>query len=183
MKATAYIVGPQPPLETGLKKLLTAAGMTDIQPFDGLKSVEEGMDAVPISFISFEHSNDAEAVRKAVRQLRGCKRRNVRFLPLIYFCHNPSRDLIQECLMLGFDDVISLPSTPKAIAARLRHQLSRQITYFETSQYFGPDRRSLQRGLQEDSLGRNGEQALNRFEFVRTLENGISITARQAIAA
>lgn len=183
MKATAYIVGSGPHLDSGLKKSIEATGLAAVEPYDGLKSIEMRMDDMPVSFVLFEHSRDTEAVRKAVRQLRGCKRRHVRFMPLIYLCHNPSRDLIQDCLMLGFDDVITLPRKAEGIAARLRYQLERPITYYETPHYFGPDRRGNTRGPQSDDLSQGADYAHNRFEFVRELTTGVSIIAHRAIAA
>ena len=182
VKATAYIVesGREPDLN--LIDTVKNAGFSVIEPFSGLSTVERRMAETPICFFLFTHTRDTEPLRRVVHQVRSCKRRNVRFSPLIYFCQNPSQELIANCLSLGFDDVITLPQKAAQIGNRLNFQLNKPIVYFETPHYFGPDRRREPRPQSDGSHKSQLGASHQRFEFVRA-EDGIAIKTRQAIAA
>jgi hypothetical protein len=54
-----------------------------------------------------------------------------------------SSESVRKFVRMGFDDVVSLPQSQVQLTARLGTQIDRDIVYFETADYLGPDRRRL----------------------------------------
>ncbi len=109
-----------------------------------------------------------------VQPLRACKRRDVRFMPLIYFCEIASREVIRGCMALGFDDVIALPVSPESFKARLKRQLDTPFTYRAAAEYFGPAR---------DRGERAAEGGGQSVRFVRAAQTGITLSEAGSSAA
>ena len=93
---------------------------------------------------------------------------------MIYFSENPSLEAITRCINMGFDDVITLPFTLARVAERIRRQVGRSLTYYETPGYFGPDRRDRVTSPTGGGERRLGGQ-FRRLEIVRSLSSGISV--------
>lgn len=78
------------------------------------------------------------ATANRIREIPRARERRIRFAPLIRFIDKPSRTGIIACIAVGFDDTLATPITTGNLGPRLKLQLARPVTQFETSAYFGP---------------------------------------------
>jgi hypothetical protein len=93
----------------------------------------------------FIHYHLGDGLMKAViSSIRGSGDIEVKFAPIILFTTDLSFEDYLNYIRLGFDDVITLPEKRELIKARLASQVGHDIEYFETSDYFGPDRRRME---------------------------------------
>lgn len=79
-----------------------------------------------------------------IRAVRQNSDHEVRFAPIILFSKDLAFEDYLEFIRLGFDDVIMLPEKRDMLTSRLSGQLNHDIEYFQTADYFGPDRRRME---------------------------------------
>lgn len=108
----------------------------------------------------------------AIRQERGGQ---LCCSPIILFTADRAAETVLRYVRLGFDDVISLPARRDELAERLAEQLHGQQLYIETKDYFGPDRRRLDRG----AALRLGISPHTRLVFERDPRRGIKVLDRE----
>jgi hypothetical protein len=107
-------------------------------------SADQGGDvrpAGPITFFLLHHDDPPGRKRSVLHTLRVSRDDNLRFAPVIVAGRKLTLDTARRYAEEGFDDVISLPAPIEATRARLAEQLGQPRIYFETADYFGPDRR------------------------------------------
>jgi hypothetical protein len=149
-------------------------GFETVMPFTGVGTAEQQLLKTPLCYFLFAAVNDVATLKPAADAIRFCSSRKVRFSPLIYFSESPSLDAIRACANMGFDDVITLPFTHARVVDRLTRQLDTPFVYYETSGYFGPDRRGrLPADLGTAKRGMGGQH--RRLEIVRSLLDGVNV--------
>ncbi len=174
MKATAFIVGPQDGAGAALTDMARMIGFASVLPYGGASLAESQSLHTPVCFFLFAAVPEIASLRQAAEAIRFCPSRRVRFSPMIYFSESPSAEAIAACINLGFDDIITMPFTHQRVAERMERQVGRTMTYFETSGYFGPDRRDRVTALRRPAESRLGGQ-FRRLEIVRSVLTGVNV--------
>jgi hypothetical protein len=174
MNASAYVVGSRRGSGAAIYDLAQSLGFETVLPYGSVAEAERQAEETPLCFFLFAEVPDLASLASPAQAIRFSGGRRVRFSPLIYFCANPSVDVIQRCIGMGFDDVITQPFSRKRVAARLARQVDTALTYFETSTYFGPDRR---RNSAEHiaNAERRGDGQYRRLEIIRDLKTGVNV--------
>ncbi|MCF6343464.1 MAG: hypothetical protein L3J15_02140 [Devosiaceae bacterium] len=186
MKCAAYLVeadetnltAPPTISVSSLQNIAQQAKFLTINTHFSIEDIEQQTAHTPVCFILFEHTSDIMVYEELVKEIRSCKRHNIRFFPLIYLCEKPIPAVIRRCITIGFDDVIAGPFDNNPIRKRLMMQFNCEIVYFETPTYFGPDRRRhADKNLSKSSIMRGKEKCL-QIKFSRNISGGISIFSR-----
>jgi hypothetical protein len=174
MNAAAFVVGPREGPGATLYDLAAGVGFAVVQHYRSVAEVERQAALTPLCFFLFAEVADLRRLDSAAQAIRFSGGRRVRFSPMIYFCRNPSVEIIKRCIAMGFDDVVTAPFSRDRIAQRLMRQVDSEMVYYETSTYFGPDRR---RRLEEraDEPERRGDGQFRRLEIVRHLTTGVNV--------
>lgn len=146
-------------------------GFEAVLPYAGVSVAEQQMVRTPLIFFLFAAVNDVASLKTHADALRFGPSRKLRLSPLIYFSESPSLDGIRACAAMGFDDVVTLPFARERITSRLARQVNRSITYCETRDYLGPDRRAA------------GGGPIRRFELMRSFGDGTTVIREDARAA
>lgn len=168
MKACAYIVGPPDGPGEALSDLARGLGFAQVQPFAGVAPTETQAQRTPLLFFLFAAVEDVSTLRATADTIRFASARRLRFSPLVYFAETPSIEAIRACVDMGFDDVITLPFTSERVVERLGRLIDRTQIFFETSHYFGPDRR-------QSRIGSSEAGPCRRIEIMRTPDGGINV--------
>lgn len=174
MNACAYVVGPRNGPAATLLNLAPRFGFGTVLPYGGVAAAERQVLATPLCFFFFAEVPDVRVMNSTAQAIRFSAGRRLRFSPLIYFCLNPALETIRTCINMGFDDVITPPFAPQRVTERLSRQIDTSLTYFETSSYFGPDRRGrLDAAGAIDERRRGGQY--RKLEIIRTTATGVSV--------
>ncbi len=181
MNATAYYVGLSDDLPAASKELAKEIGFCAIKKFTTLTDVERQILQTPICFFIFDQVPDIKQLQSIVKPIRSCKRHNIRFSALIYLCNIPSPNTIREGIVMGFDDVIAKPFDGKKAKLRVESQIDKIIPYFETDQYFGPDRRRLQEKQPALKTENRNKKQYHHYKFIRDLKTGIIIKDKKIL--
>ncbi len=177
-KCSAFLLGSDDKPGKATYKIVENAGFASIFPFTSLADIERVSAQTPICFILFEQVDNILSLQSVLGRFRKCRRQNVRFFPLIYLCNTPSPKTIRQCVNIGFDDIIALPIDDEGLKSRLARQLNRTIIYFETKDFFGPDRRRISdKYLSTNPIPRGVEKCL-QYKFIRDVEKGIIISSK-----
>ena len=174
MKAAAYIVGPLDGPGAGLLDMAQRLDFSAVLPYGGVMQAEQQVNQTPVCFFLFAAVADVDSLRGVTEAILFCPSRRVRFSPLVYFSESPSTETITRCINMGFDDVITMPFTRTRVLERINRQIGRNLTYYETSGYFGPDRRDRVTGPSRAGESRLGGQ-FRRLEIVRNLMTGVNV--------
>ena len=174
MNACAFVVGPREGSGAVLSELARGLGFPTVLPYAGLAQAERQAMRTPLCFFLFAETDELQRLNHPARQIRFTGGHLLRFAPLIYFSSNPSVETIKSCIQMGFDDVITGPFTPKRAAPRLERQIGTELVYYETSSYFGPDRRGRMGEQRAVSPGTPQAQ-FRRIEIVRSYATGINV--------
>ncbi len=176
MLASAFIVGPPDGPGAALRHLANTVGFTAVLPYGGVALAEQQAARTPLCFFLFAAGDDVSALNSAAAAIRFSPSRRIRFSPLVYFAESPSLSAIRSCIEMGFDDIITLPFTTARVGDRLRAQIERRITFFETAGYFGPDRRDRMPTSEEGHHPMRGSGGQHRrIEIVRSYEAGVRV--------
>jgi len=174
MHATAFIIGATDGSGAAIADIARTLKFAAVLPYRGIASVESQAQHTPICYLLFAPGVELESMREIAEAIRFCPSRKVRFSPMIYFSDRNSAEAISACINLGFDDIITMPFTRQRVAERMARQVGPSLTYFETSSYFGPDRRDRVTAPQRPAESRAGGQ-FRRLEIVRSVTAGVSV--------
>lgn len=175
MKAYAYVVGPQDMAWTTLFDMARDLGFAGVSDFRGLSQVEEQAGETPVCYFLFSSVPDVRVLRPLARDIRFSASGLMRFAPMVYCAENPSVETIMACINMGFDDIVALPQTAPRLRARLARQIDRNMVFYETPGYFGPDRRNRVASLAAPRTPSRGAGPFRRLEIVRNLLSGVSV--------
>jgi hypothetical protein len=173
VNASALVVGPRDGASAAISELAKALGFAPVERYAGLARTETQALATPLIFFLCAAVSDVATLEPMARTIRFAAGR-LRFSPLVYFTHAPSVDTIRQCIRMGFDDVIALPSVTGAIGERLFRQIGQPHVYYETATYFGPDRRN-RLGQDRSTDSDHGGGQYRRIEIVRDPRSGVNV--------
>lgn len=174
MKATALIAGSATDGPgAALMTLASGLGFARVLPYAGAASLERCAARTPLCFVFCPAVPDISELRPVAESIRFAASRKVRFSPLIYVAENPSLEETRRCIALGFDDVIAMPFTRARFLERIRRQIGTELVYYETPDYFGPDRG--QRLVPSDGPPQAFAGRFRRLEITRHLETGVTV--------
>lgn len=97
-----------------------------------------------LNFFLMHFDFGPELTKMVISRVRSSEDREVRFAPIVMFTKDIPFDAYLKFIKMGFDDVIILPEKRDIIISRLSNQAGSDIEYFETADYFGPDRRRME---------------------------------------
>ncbi|MDB5506050.1 MAG: hypothetical protein JWR75_688 [Devosia sp.] len=176
LRACAFVVGADHGPGATLLEIVRGLGFASTSRFSTLAAADHHTQHSPLAFFLFSAVEDVETLRPIAEAVRAHPARKLQFSPLIYFSHSPSLDTIRHCINMGFDDVITLPFSQARVQERIQRQIGQPLAYFETSSYFGPDRRTR---LGAGERGAGGGGSYRRFEILRQ-PTGISILSDES---
>ncbi len=183
IKAGALVVGERRGRGALLFDIATELGFSFVKPI-GLRSpLPIKAQSVPVCFVLFAGVEDPEIHAPIIREIRRAEPRSLAFSPLIYFSENPSHETVASCTRLGFDDVMTMPFTRERVHTRLMRQIETPLIYFETADYFGPDRRRRSSPRIADAYlrGLRDIPPARRYEIRRSLSHGVMILREELI--
>jgi hypothetical protein len=174
MHATAFIIGPTTEAGAALADIARTLRFAAVLPYGGIEAAESQAHKTPVCYFLFAPVVQIASLSEIAEAIRFCPSRRVRFSPMIYFSDKTSVEAISACINLGFDDIITMPFTQQRVSERIGRQVGPSLTYFETSSYFGPDRRDRVTAPNRPAETRLGGQ-FRRLEIVRSFEAGVSV--------
>ena len=174
MRAAAYIVGPMDGSGAKLAETARQLDFSAVLPYAGIAHAEHQTTLTPVCYFLFAAVPSVATLRGVAEAIRFCPNRRVRFSPLMYFSETPSVETITSCINMGFDDIVTMPFTPDRVMERVNRQVGHNLIYYETSGYFGPDRRDRVTGAKRAAESRLGGQ-FRRIEIVRNLQTGTNV--------
>jgi CheY-like chemotaxis protein len=181
MRATAFVVGPRDGPGATLTDLARSIGFAAVLPFESSAALERHASLTPVCFLLCATVSDVSQLNAVANAVRFSPSRKVRFSPLIYFAEAPSREEIEGCIGFGFDDVVTMPFTPARLRQRLARQIGVPLVYFETADYFGPDRRGRLPAENLPVERRGPATRYRQIEILRTLGKGVSVLRDEVI--
>ena len=116
--------------------------------FGGISTDAEGA-AFPdpadrrLAFFFFHCQVGSDLLRNTLARIRSDAHQ--RFSPAVLIVGECSQSEVVRYINLGFDDITILPEAARVLERRFTNQITTPVSYFETSTYFGPDRRRSQR--------------------------------------
>lgn len=174
MHATAFIIGAPDGSGAPIADIARTLKFAAVLPYSGIAAIESQTHLTPICYLLFAPGVELGPMREIAEAIRFCPSRKVRFSPMVYFSDRTSAEAISACINLGFDDIITIPFTQQRVAERVARQVGPSLTYYETSSYFGPDRRDRVTAPQRPAQSRVGGQ-FRRLEIVRSVTAGVSV--------
>jgi hypothetical protein len=174
MRACAYVVSPAGRSGAALMDLAKGLGFDAVVPYQGVAAAEQQTSKTPLLFFLCAASGEMRTLKAVADAVRFFPSPGIRFSPLIYFDEAPSLEVTRHCIALGFDDVIRSPFSRERVEERLQRQVDRPQVYFETSSYFGPDRRDRLEAEPVHSLRGTGGQ-YRRLEIIRNAMRGVQV--------
>lgn len=138
----AIIVAPTPFDSRALAEVATEVGFGDIASIFDDTDTSNGL-KYPVSYFLVHHRLADADCADVIDAVRHIDRKGLRYSPMVVMMPETSSESVRKFVRMGFDDVISLPQSQVQLTARLGIQLDRDIVYFETADYLGPDRRRM----------------------------------------
>jgi len=178
MQATVFIIGSQKKCFEGLMDASLDIGFRTILNFTDIEIAEQQVKRTPLCFFLFSLDGNLSEIPKVAKAIRFNRKKSIRFAPMIGFTQKADQKTITACLQFGFDDIVAAPFDAQSIMLRLRELLNKQITFYETKTYFGPDRRRTpgQRPKDEPLHPKRGDGGDHREIIInRNIEIGITI--------
>ena len=173
MNACAFVVGPRSGPAAAIYDLATAVGFDTVLPYAGVSDAERQARQTPLCFFLFAEVPQLRQLAGPTQAIRISASDGIRFSPLIYLCRRAPAEMIRGLIGMGFDDVITEPFDRQRVVPRLARQIDRQLVYFETPTYFGPDRRHRDDGA--PNVERRGMGEFRRIEIVRHFATGVDV--------
>jgi hypothetical protein len=166
-------VGPRRGAAGALFDLAARLEFESVLGYASVAEVERHAGETPIAFFLFAEMQALDELRPTTEAIRSARNLNLRFAPLVYFSASPSIETVKTLIGMGFDDVIAGPFSPLRVRPRLARQLDAPLVYYETTSYFGPDRR--RDGAPRPEGERRGGGQFRRIEIIRRPGHGIDV--------
>lgn len=168
LKASAFVVGPVDGPGQAVADVARGLGFQNIASYTGIAAADAQARLTPLLFFLFSAVDEVARLKTVAETIRFSATRRIRFSPMIYFAETASVEHIRQCIEMGFDDVITMPFTHRRVVDRIERLIDRTHVFFETSAYFGPERKTLN---ERDLV--SGQY--RRLEIVRSLETGVNV--------
>lgn len=146
--------------------------------FGIIEAAENGHIPTPralISFILVHQDVGDDLLLALIKGIRGGNK-DVRFSPIVVLGNDCAFEVVLHFIHLGVDDVISLPEKREVLVQQLAQQLWSEHVYFETTDYFGPDRRRFET---TGDQRRTGLAAHGRYDIQRLPDVGTRIVRHE----
>lgn len=178
----AYVIGSDEEHDQTLLKTAGTLGFTSVSGLfrKGIPRPDVRR-LTPCLFFLVHHRVEDEVLRSVITTVRSSEHKQVRFAPLMLLLDDGPYELILRYVRLGFDDVIVLPERRALVASRFRNQLGKEVTYFSTPGYLGPDRRRMERPTDTPDERRTGQQPHVRYTVIRSADWGVRILRKEEI--
>ena len=134
------------------------------------------LNAVPpktLPFFLIHNGIAAHLKQRLLRGLRSTDELRRKYAPIICLIPQGPRHQMVPQVEMGFDEVLFLSDPVAEIGKALLAQLGREVLYIESPQYFGPDRRRLERVSRGDPRRVPGGTEHRRIQVVRDPHRGI----------
>lgn len=181
MRAYAFVVGQEGGPQEAVLDIARSLGFLGVSPFSTIAQAEQQTHTTPLCYFLCAATEDVSSLRSVANAVRFSTARRLRFSPLIYFAESPSVEVINACIDMGFDDIITMPFTRKRVLERIARQVGQSLVYYETPSYFGPDRRG-RKGPKMVLNENRGNGQFRRIEIVRNLVTGINVVRDEQFA-
>jgi DNA-binding NarL/FixJ family response regulator len=139
------------------------------------RTAATGRSGAAITYFFLDYRMRDEELLDTIAAIRDERSSRLCYSPVILFTADRAAETVVRYVRFGFDDVISLPARRDELAERLADQLRGEQLYIETKDYFGPDRRRLDRGAEL----RVGISPHTRLVFERHPRRGIKVLDRE----
>lgn len=127
-----------------LEDLATRAGFGETRTVLSRRAFAANEGKCILNFFFIHYLLGANLMKAVISSIRASGDVEIKFAPIILFTADVSFEDYLDYIRLGFDDVITLPEKREMITSRLANQVGHDIEYYETSDYFGPDRRRME---------------------------------------
>ncbi|WP_375597180.1 hypothetical protein [Devosia sp. Naph2] len=158
-----------------LNRIAQMAGFSRIDAISSRRAFDAADKPHRINFFLAHEGVGSGPLEAILRAVRTREEIDVRFAPVILFANDMEFDTYLGYIGMGFDDVITLPDKLSMIRSRLCNQLSKLQVYYETKDYFGPDRRRMElappAGVERSAVPHSHV----RHEFIRNPKTGIRL--------
>jgi CheY-like chemotaxis protein len=174
LNAAAFVVGPREGAGPALAAMARNLGFSSVAPYQGLARAEAQLALTPLVLFLCAAVHDLRRLGPLAEAIRFSGNAKLKFSPLIYFTADASLDTIRQCVRMGFDDVVALPIAQADLGGRVARQVGSIKTYYETSTYFGPDRRNRMGNARSADSDHGGGQ-YRRIEIIRNPLTGTDV--------
>lgn len=178
-KCSAHLLVPENEWQTRLSYVIRQIGFSETHRLHSPKELENNRPGL-LPFLLLHSNIDPAMTQDYVSMARLSGNDDIRFMPIIMLADDRSEASVERYLKLGCDDIILYPCSGASLARRLRMQIGLKHDYFQTKDYFGPDRRKNEAGAPH-SKRRGGRDAYYRhIEIKRTVRGGIKVLSNQS---
>ena len=177
----AHVIAHGDAPNRSLVKLAGRAGFSAVDRVLGQSSAPLDHSGGHLSFFLLHHQLGEQAMHSVIGAIRGSSNDLIRFAPLILIINDCPFELVLRYIRFGYDDVITLPERREVLVSRLANQLNRELVYFETSGYFGPDRRRMERPADKPDERRTGRHPYTRYTIIRNVAKGIRVLRKELL--
>ncbi|MBB4052162.1 hypothetical protein GGR20_001805 [Devosia subaequoris] len=172
---TAQLITRDPAEARQLYRIAQLAGFSRIEEVSSRRAFDAADKPNRINFFLAHEGVGAGPLGAILRAVRTREEIDVRFAPVILFANDMEFESYLGFIRMGFDDVVTLPDKLTMIKSRLCNQLSWQQVYYETKDYFGPDRRRMELGPPLGVERSAVPHSHVRHEFIRNPKTGVRI--------
>jgi hypothetical protein len=177
----AYLVARTGAETASLRQIAEKTGFGEIETLSAPRQKStpgEGR----VNFFIVHHHIKESMMAGVIRFIRLSDDDQIRFAPVILFAEDGPFEKYLRYVHLGYDDVITLPDKQPVLVQRLLGQLRAEQTYYETREYFGPDRRRMEAPWETDSRRLSDSHGHTRYAFTRDPGVGIRINRTEIFA-
>lgn len=177
----AYIIARNGAETASLTTIARRAGFGDIETLSA-HGHRVRDDTPHVSYFIVHRHLKPSMMAAAIRSIRLSSDDQIRFAPVILFAEDGPFETYLHYVHMGFDDIITLPDKQPVLVQRLTGQLLSEQIYFETRDYFGPDRRRMEAPWESDSRRLPDPHSHTRYTFSRVPGAGITISKTEIFA-
>jgi hypothetical protein len=124
----------------------------------------------------FDHMAALAGTLRLLRGLRSTDEPRRKYAPIICVIPQGPRHKMVPQVEMGFDDVVFLSDPIEQVSKTLTDQLGHEVLYIDSPQYFGPDRRRLERVSRGDPRRVPGGTEHRRIQVLRDPQHGIQVS-------
>lgn len=166
-KAVVVLFNPALHMRAILRSAMTTLGFQHVLDYGDLQQARNAVIERGPDLVLLDLDADRAAVCRLVREVRNSNLCADPFVPIIAFTWSPDLAMINTSMEAGVDDIIAMPISLKLIYDRIDILIRARKDFVVTSSYVGPDRRSSERGM-EDELGLGTIKVPNNLRFKAT---------------
>ena len=170
----AFLVGRTGSQTASLTQIAQRTGFGEIATLNAGRT-DDARGAKRVNFFIVHRHLSSTMMTAVVRSIRLSDDDQIRFAPVILFADDGPLETYLNYIHMGFDDIITLPDKQPVLVQRLTTQLITEQVYFETRDYFGPDRRRMEAPWEMESRRSPYPHSHSRYVFSRVPGAGVQI--------